>query len=73
TPPGMIEFVPKRGLTRFSLILPIHPDGEHAPGRKPSLSPTEGGHEPGVIRPRWAYKRGFPAIKAFALERIRVF
>ncbi|WP_410474387.1 nitrogen regulation protein NR(II) [Guyparkeria sp. TX1] len=38
---GMIEFVPKRGLTRFSLILPIHPDGDHAPGRKTSLSPTE--------------------------------
>ncbi|MDG4867036.1 nitrogen regulation protein NR(II) [Guyparkeria sp. 1SP6A2] len=35
---GMIEFVPKRGVTRFSLILPIHPEDDPAPAptRRPA-------------------------------------
>ncbi|MFO7581275.1 nitrogen regulation protein NR(II) [Guyparkeria sp.] len=35
---GMIEFVPKRGLTRFSVILPIHPEGVSGP---PSTAASE--------------------------------
>jgi len=35
---GMIEFVPMRRVTRFSLILPIHPDGGSPSGRTVSDS-----------------------------------
>jgi len=37
---GMIEFVPMRRVTRFSLILPIHPD-DSSPGEVPSEPSNE--------------------------------